>query len=60
MDCTLFEWEACPTRQPAISSERSADSRARLGCHLRLVYTVAADDQFRDLIRKFDAPTNDH
>jgi hypothetical protein len=51
MDCIVFTWET-EGPLPATASDASyPDSRSLLRGHLRLIYPVAVDDEFADLVR---------
>jgi hypothetical protein len=58
MDCTVFEWETRPPIAVATSADRSFETRALLRRNLRLVYPVADDNTFADMLRALDAPND--
>ena len=56
MDCTVFSWETELASRPVVRGETHRVARLRLGQGLRLIYPIAVDDEFADLVRALDRP----
>jgi hypothetical protein len=59
VDCALYDWETARETPPGIVKMSAAEARAHLRRTLRIVYPVARDSQFDDLLRALSEPAND-